>query len=834
MLSVVRLAPPSKLRCGDYDLDAFVVELDGESLDFRFVLGSGLGIYWAIPAVRDDRLRLFHVDGAAYTVDEPELEADPFVFDLPRTEWTGELGALADGSAVTAVAIEVSKEPAGYRCEVVRRTPDGAEQTRTFAWAERPVAPASPLSKQGVTTEAFVDSLVDAYHRWDEPEQVARRAARDAATAQRDAEIHARSRGEAVARLGLSRYVESALAEPVQRVAAWDRRSGKALSIVVVEPGFPVQRSAVCSFGPEQRDDMDDHLRERGLRIGHAFYDAHIYWDSAPGQLAIWQEEGGCRLMRAGDVLQLFDRTVGVRDVQAVISFTNPARRNHRGLALELADGSRVLVVERADSDAAPLLRLRPEDDWAGCLGNDLATALAVPYRAGDVFATATPVSPRARAAAPRAPVLPALMDACHAALDDDAPRLAWADAVGGERGELVRLQCEIARGALPFADALAARRRVRALLDEHGAAWCGLDGLATAVRFERGFVDAAAVPAETWLARGREALEQAPLLTALTVRAISATEYSDAVETVLARLDRLLADPAARSLAALDLTGAWIEHVDDDGPNWFASLGNELMPRLVASGRLVGLRGLALPSLERDAVRALVACDLSSLEVLHIHCGSPSNEQWSMLFAPDRLPALRALAIGNPYNKGVELERILDGLPASLVDLSAKASTGLLTLLAHHPIARQLERLELSDGSLGNTDLFAAFRRLAVLDLGDTIGVLPSDLTAATMPALRELHYFSDSGADSIAAIASVMERFGAQLELLDLDGFNRWQTHGSDAAVARAVNAHRERLAGVLLQREPRHGTGLLHLGRDRRSPWWDHVILDDAPSA
>lgn len=140
MVSVVRVQSHGehKPRCGDYDLDAFVVELDGDTLDFRFELGRGLGIYWALPAARGDRLRLFHVDGAAYSVDEPVLYADPFAFDFPHREWRGELGQLHDGSTVLAVAIEVTAEPARYRCEVVRRLATGAEETQTFAWEHGP------------------------------------------------------------------------------------------------------------------------------------------------------------------------------------------------------------------------------------------------------------------------------------------------------------------------------------------------------------------------------------------------------------------------------------------------------------------------------------------------------------------------------------------------------------------------------------------------------------------------------------------------------------------------------------------------------------------------
>lgn len=76
-----RFSPPTpKPQISGYDLDRFVIEEDeAGDFDFRFELGMGLGIFWALPAALGDRLRLFHVDGAAYTVDEPELYEDPFV-----------------------------------------------------------------------------------------------------------------------------------------------------------------------------------------------------------------------------------------------------------------------------------------------------------------------------------------------------------------------------------------------------------------------------------------------------------------------------------------------------------------------------------------------------------------------------------------------------------------------------------------------------------------------------------------------------------------------------------------------------------------------------------
>lgn len=109
-----RVSPSPKPHLGGYDVDAFVIEesQDGD-FDFRFELGRGLSIFWALPAGLGDRLRLFHVDGAAYTVDEPELYADPFVAAFPRTTFQ------FDGAPIESVTIELTVEPPSYQCVVM-------------------------------------------------------------------------------------------------------------------------------------------------------------------------------------------------------------------------------------------------------------------------------------------------------------------------------------------------------------------------------------------------------------------------------------------------------------------------------------------------------------------------------------------------------------------------------------------------------------------------------------------------------------------------------------------------------------------------------------------
>jgi uncharacterized protein (TIGR02996 family) len=84
------------------------------------------------------------------------------------------------------------------------------------------------------------------------------------------------------------------------------------------------------------------------------------------------------------------------------------------------------------------------------------------------------------------------LLAECIAHPGDDAPRLVWADAIGGELGELVAIQCA-ARDPLSAAELASLNRREREL-SRKSLELSGLGHLAHRVRFRRGFVDAADV----------------------------------------------------------------------------------------------------------------------------------------------------------------------------------------------------------------------------------------------------------------------------------------------------------------------------------------------------
>jgi hypothetical protein len=83
------------------------------------------------------------------------------------------------------------------------------------------------------------------------------------------------------------------------------------------------------------------------------------------------------------------------------------------------------------------------------------------------------------------------VLQECAANPDDDAPRLVWADLGGGERGELVVIQCDLARGNLTPNEAAKRRARERELLDKHGIAWAGpVATIAARWAFRRGFIE--------------------------------------------------------------------------------------------------------------------------------------------------------------------------------------------------------------------------------------------------------------------------------------------------------------------------------------------------------
>lgn len=110
--------------------------------------------------------------------------------------------------------------------------------------------------------------------------------------------------------------------------------------------------------------------------------------------------------------------------------------------------------------------------------------------------------------------------------IEDEADRLVEADALlakGDLRGELIVVQCELARGGFDRARGAALRQREHDLLREHGKEWTApLEGLALQPVFRGGFVDEVTIDAKTFAAREAELWDEAPRLRWIRVTGLS------------------------------------------------------------------------------------------------------------------------------------------------------------------------------------------------------------------------------------------------------------------------------------------------------------------------
>lgn len=133
-VELLRIDMNPKGAAGEYDIDYVAIEYyPGEDrFDFRLELGQGLGIYWALPASVNGPMWLAHVDGAAYTVDEPEVVADPWSADVDLT-FDEDLGRLG-GMDVLAVRVRMTANPMSYAFEI-RASDGGKERVGALRWS---------------------------------------------------------------------------------------------------------------------------------------------------------------------------------------------------------------------------------------------------------------------------------------------------------------------------------------------------------------------------------------------------------------------------------------------------------------------------------------------------------------------------------------------------------------------------------------------------------------------------------------------------------------------------------------------------------------------------
>ncbi|HET6572459.1 MAG TPA: TIGR02996 domain-containing protein, partial [Fimbriiglobus sp.] len=133
----------------------------------------------------------------------------------------------------------------------------------------------------------------------------------------------------------------------------------------------------------------------------------------------------------------------------------------------------------------------------------------------------------------------------------DDGPRLVYADFLDESdepadraRGELIRVQCALARISDDHPRRVELIHREGELLQAHLLAWTDhLRGLADGFEFRRGLLEGVSVGAATFLARGAELFRRAPIR---RVRLIDAARH----------VARIAACPLLASVRELDLCG--------------------------------------------------------------------------------------------------------------------------------------------------------------------------------------------------------------------------------------------------------------------------------------
>ncbi len=349
---------------------------------------------------------------------------------------------------------------------------------------------------------------------------------------------------------------------------------------------------------------------------------------------------------------------------------------------------------------------------------------------------------------------------------DDDELRLVWADAIGGERGELVALQC--GRDAASPAELAARNRRERELLEEHGLRWSGLEGLARRVQFRRGFVDAIEVDADTWLADADRIIERAPLATGLSIIGIEPQRTLAEVEHLavagqrlipggddprtLERFREVVSHPAFAQFRALDVV---------DGPIGFGNeteWGDAIIGELVASGTADRLVALGLVTSPSPAGARALGPRLACLERLRVRRPAAAGTLVSLLLAP----RLRALEIGRLVDPwpGPRASKLRE-LAIDIEDVAVVGTTPRLEAL----VIRADDRLR-SPPSLAPIARLSRLRSLELRGLAIDRAIV-RELARLELPGLRELRL---SWTDDQEALIAIVRRFGGQLELLDL----------------------------------------------------------------
>jgi hypothetical protein len=237
-------------------------------------------------------------------------------------------------------------------------------------------------------------------------------------------------------------------------------------------------------------------------------------------------------------------------------------------------------------------------------------------------------------------------------------------------------LQCRLAREELAPPAHARLHDRVRELLGAHGKAWSGFAGEPAVTRcmFRRGFVEA--VEANVTELPWPRIFDAAPLATGLELRGLtqiidhrarSRSATFDPIEFVAGMFEQAAFERIRAigfdGIARYELTG------DDEWQNEWTSRADELLELIARTGRLAGIRGLAIrdPFTPRGMHELLSSNALPSIERLVFETVQADPSQVRELL--QNLPSLRALDLGT----GIQLVNLVDLIPRSVVELHVR-----------------------------------------------------------------------------------------------------------------------------------------------------------------
>lgn len=362
----------------------------------------------------------------------------------------------------------------------------------------------------------------------------------------------------------------------------------------------------------------------------------------------------------------------------------------------------------------------------------------------------------------------------------DDAPRLIWADALEETinpsrqaRGELIRLQCCLARMAEDDhrRDALVARESE--LLDTYRLEWgFPLQGLVSDWEWRRGLLDSVSMDAHQFLTHGDELFRRAPIR---RVRLLDAARH----------MARLIHCPFLGLVRELDLCGS--------------ELGNGGLNLLVRSRYLqtLELLNLSFNSVCDGGVQLLArAGTLPRLRTLLLHDnGYISSEGVHALANTPTLDSLRVLDLsGNDISDaGIRYlveSQYLQKLHTLRITANHIGDAGVQTLMGSALLTRLLQRdprLNLRQNVIGMPGVLALAKASCPATTLDLSGNYLGDegvralVEQPAWPTLRRL-YLAQNSISDLGAMALARSGWMQQLQVLDLSS-NRLTHQGIDA---------------------------------------------------